>query len=128
MYKLSELQENALDSIDERIAAKHLEVQAHKDPDQVRTEVAHWRADQEQKISELFRRLGGDDLENDELARFKIDPMPKADSYARDRAVRELRDLQGRRSQIAAKAASLVADKDGNIHLTKTQLKEIFDL
>jgi hypothetical protein len=125
MWKLETLREQALAAIDERIADKVLEVEAHANAD-LSVEMTGWRADQEARVSDLFRQL--DTIDDVELARFRIDKMPNRDEYARDRAERDLKGLQNRRARIVAKAASLVADEDGQIALTKTQLSEFFDL
>jgi hypothetical protein len=125
MWKLETLTEQALAAIDERIAAKVLEVEAYANAD-ISADMKRWRADQEARVSDLFRQL--DTIDDVELARFRIDKMPNRDEYARDRAERDLKGLQNRRARIVAKAASLVADEDGQIALTKTQLSEFFDL
>ena len=127
VFKLDQLREQAVAAIDDRIAAKVVEVESHHAPAH-EAQVREWRARQETRISELFRRLGGDDLPNAELADFRIDRMPNRDGYSRERAERELQSLQARRGKIIAKSAALVPDEDGNIALTKTQLQEFFDL
>jgi hypothetical protein len=125
MWKLETLTEQALAAIDERIAAKVLEVEAYANAD-ISADMKRWRADQEARVSDLFRQL--DTIDDVALSRFRIDKMPSRDEYAKDRAERDLKGLQNRRARIVAKAASLVADEDGNIALTKTQLAEFFDL
>jgi hypothetical protein len=128
MFHLSTLKSNALRSIDERIARAQNEVDAHDDPEAVEALVAQWRADQEKRISDLFSRLGDGRLRDRELAEFRVAPVPDLNLRDRQRAEARLRDLQDTRSQIVAKADSLVADADGNISLTKTQLAEFFGL
>jgi hypothetical protein len=128
LWNLTKLQEEALRSIDERIARKVLEVESYDDDDALRARVAEWRAAQEAHISDMFRRLGDGGLDDFSLSKFKLDPMPKVDRWDRNKAERELSQLQARRSKIVAKSSSLVTDDDGNIALTKTQLAEFFDL
>ena len=59
---------------------------------------------------------------------FQLDPIPEVDKWERRDAGRMLRELESKRTQIEAKSAALVADEDGNIALTKTQLYEFFGL
>lgn len=125
MWKLETLTEQAVGAIDQRIAEKVVEVETHAKAS-TSEQVTRWRADQEARVSDLFRQL--DTIDDVALARFRIDPLPTRDEYAKERAERELKGLQNRRARIVAKAASLVVDEDGNIALTKTQLNEFFDL
>jgi hypothetical protein len=56
MWKLETLTEQALAAIDERIAAKVLEVEAYANAD-ISADMKRWRADQEARVSDLFRQL-----------------------------------------------------------------------
>lgn len=127
-WRLEALKENALRSIEEQITAKREELDSYTDPEKYNERVRDWRAAQETKIAQVFHRLGDFDIGDYELSQFKLDPMPKEDPYQAGRARVELRDLENKRSQIIAKADSLVADEDGTISLTKTQLAEFFGL
>lgn len=127
-FNLDTLKEKALESIDFRIGQKRIEVEAFGDQSAQDTLVRQWRAKQEERVSDLFRRLGDDGVSDKELATFKIQPIPEVDNRERSRAVHDLSRLETLRSQIIAKAESLVADEDGNIALTKTQLSEFFAL
>lgn len=128
-FRLDTLREKALESIDHRIARKRLEVDSFEDDEALEQRVNEWRAKQEERISDLFRRLDdGRGIDNHSLSKWKIEPIPEIDRYERQRAERDLRSLESERLRILAKSESLVADEDGNISLTKTQLKEFFGL
>lgn len=128
MFKLETLREKALESIDFRIAQKQLEVASFEDEAALTQRIKDWRARQETRIAELFSQLGEGGIGDHQLAKWKIQPIPETDRYERDRAERDLRNLEATRSRIVAKSESLVADEDGNISLTKTQLNEFFGL
>lgn len=127
-FNLETLKEKALESIDARIASKKEEITSYEDPAQLAESVKQWRARQEQKLSDLFRQLGEGGIDDYKLSRFQLEPIPEADRWDRNRAMRELRALEATRTQIVAKAGSLVADEDGNISLTNTQMSEFFGL
>ena len=128
LFKLETLKEKALESIDFRIAQKQVEVENFDSDELLEQRIAEWRARQEEKISDLFRKLGEGGVDNHTLSKFKLDPIPEVDRWDRQRAETDLRGLESRRSKIVAKSESLVPDEDGNISLTKLQLKEFFDL
>jgi len=127
-FKLAELQQRAVEAIDQQIAAQVLVVESFDDDAALEQRVTDWRVKQEARVSHLFSRLGGADLSNEELAAFTIDRMPKVDRWDRMRAKTELHALHTRRGRIIAKSSSLTADADGNIALTATQLREFFGL
>jgi hypothetical protein len=128
LWNLEKLRAEALTALDDRIAAKVLEVESYGNESALAERMADWRARQEVRLADLSTKLGRDGISNPELARFKIDPMPEDDGYSVRRAERELQSLQTRRGKIIAKSGALVADEDGHIALTKTQLAEFFDL
>jgi HPt (histidine-containing phosphotransfer) domain-containing protein len=125
-FKLETLKAKALESIDERIAIKEVELNETGDPELHKESLAAWRSRQEERISELFRQLG--DIDDYRLSGFALDPIPRVDPWERNKVERELRSLHAIRSQIVAKSESLVADEKGEISLTSTQLKDFFDL
>lgn len=128
-FRLETLKEKALESIDFRIAQQRLLVESFDDDAALEQRVTDWRARQEERISDLFRRLSDDSgIDNHSLAKWKIEPIPEVDKWERQRAERDLQGLENKRTQILAKSESLVADEDGNIALTKTQLAEFFGL
>lgn len=127
-FNLETLKVKSLESIDFSIAQAEKEVESHEDPEVLEERVVQWRADQEKRISDVFSRLGDGRLRDRELAEFRVQPMPEVSNRERWRAESRLRELQSTRSQIVAKADSLVADSEGNISLTKTQLSEFFGL
>lgn len=128
-FRLETLREKAVESIDFRIAQQRLLVESFDDDEALEQRVAEWRAEQEQRISDLFRRLSDEKgIDNHSLAKWKIAPIPEVDRWERQRAERDLQALENKRTQILAKSESLVADEDGNIALTKTQLSEFFGL
>lgn len=128
LFRLETLKEKALEAIDLQIAQKTLEVDSFEDEDALEERVKEWRTKQEERISDLFRQLGEGGIDNYRLARFKMDDLPKFDRYDRERAMRELRSLEAKRSEISAKASSLVPDEGGNISLTSTQMHQFFSL
>jgi hypothetical protein len=128
VFKLDTLREKALDSIDHRIAMAALEVESFDDDDALAERIKEWRARQEEKVSKLFARLGDGGIGDHELAKFKLDAIPEVDRWERQRAERNLRELEAKRTQITAKSEALVPDEHGNIALTKTQLSEFFGL
>lgn len=127
-FNLATLKQKALESIDQRIARARDEVESHDDPAALERLIDQWRADQEKRVSDLFRALGEGGIRDRQLAEFKIQPMPELSIRERRQAEYRLRDLEDIRSQIVAKADSLVPDEEGNISLTKTQLDEFFGL
>lgn len=128
-FNLETLKAKALESIDHRIAMKRLEVESFEDDAALEQRVAEWRAKQEERISDLFRRLSDEaGIDNHSLAKWKIQPIPEVDRWERERAERDLRSLEAERTRIVAKSESLVPDEAGNVSLTKTQLKEFFGL
>lgn len=128
VFELSELQKQAVSAIDERIELKQKELRTYEDPDEHDKVVRAWRERQEAKIATVFHRLGDFDIADEELAQFRLEPFPKQETYRHERAARELAILQARRSQMTAKTRSIKPSDDGTISLTKTQLKEFFDL
>lgn len=128
-FRLEELRGAALEAIDERIKQAEFDLEEFDSHDIMTARIAEWREAQEARVADLFRRLGGKDIPDEELARFRVQDMPTNDTWVdRNRAKHHLRKLQAIRSQISAKAGSLVADKDGNVSLTSTQLEEFFGL
>lgn len=127
-FNLATLKEKALESIDFRIAQAKQDVASHEDPAALEARIDAWRAEQEKRVSDLFSRLGDGHLRDRELAEWRIQPMPETSLRDRNRAESNLRSLEATRSQIVAKADSLVPDGEGNISLTKTQLDEFFGL
>lgn len=127
-FNLATLKEKALESIDFRIAQAKTHVASFDDDEALSQRIREWRARQEERISDLFRSLGEGGVADHTLAKWKIESMPEVDRYDRTRAESTLRGLENKRTQIVAKAESLVPDEDGNISLTKTQLDEFFGL
>lgn len=125
-FRLDKLKETALESIDFEIAQAQEEADAYRDSSILEAQQAEWRRTQEARLSEIFSELG--DIDNASLSTFRLDPLPEADPRGAQRAERKLSDLLVKRNQIIAKASSLVADEDGSLALTKTQLEEFFGL
>lgn len=128
LFNLETLKRRALESIDIRINQAQREVDSFTDEAALNDLIQQWRERQEKRISDLFRRLGDEGISNAELAAFKVSDMPSFSTYELRRAQSTLSSLIAQRSQIEAKADSLVPDADGNISLTKTQLQEFFAL
>lgn len=125
-FNLEALREQALQSLDERITLAQAEVDSLVDESSLAEKVGRWRADQEQRISDLFRQL--DSIDDYRLSNFRVEPMPEISNFDRGRAERRLNELKSKRSQIVAKSNAVVPDADGNVSLTKTQLEEYFGL
>lgn len=125
VFKLKTLQEKAVSAIDERIAAKVLEIENFDRLDQT-AELGEWRNGCIAMIEGIYVRRF--DCTDAELAGFHLPKKPHLDTYQRDRMEKELQTLQARRAKTMAKSGSLAPDADGNIALTKTQLSEFFDL
>lgn len=127
-FNLNTLRKKAIESIDFRIAQAKLDAESFQDDDALTELVVEWRQQQEQRICDLCRQLGEDGIDNYRLSSWKIEPMPEVDLWGRQRTERELSVLKDVRSRVVAKSGSLVPDKDGNIALTKTQLRDFFGL
>lgn len=129
MFKLETLKKQAIKSIDERIRQTEQEVASYSDDEQLRLRIAEWRTRQEKRVADLHKRLRqSGSIGDHELARWSIEEIPSVDRWDRQRAERNLRELQSRKTQILAKGESLVPDAEGNVSLTKTQLSEFFSL
>lgn len=126
LFKLSSLREKALTAINERIDVAEEELERLNRDETLIELRREWRKRQDARIDDLFSRL--DDVTDEELSRFKLDELPKIDQWEKGKARQRLNGLRATRDQIIAKADSLVADEDGNIGLTKTQLQEFFGL
>jgi glutamine synthetase adenylyltransferase len=120
------LKEQALQVIDQQISDKEKELLSYDNAGTHADAVKEWRAKQEARISDIFRQL--DTIDDQTLSLFKLAPMPRPDSYQRERLERELQSLRTKRAKIVAKADSLVVGEAGEIALTKTQLSEFFGL
>lgn len=125
-FSLETLKQKALESMDARIKSAERVVASFEDDAALSERIKEWRAEQETRVSDLFRSL--DEIADHTLAKWKIQPLPETSTYERDRAVSDLRRLRDLRTKIVAKAESLVPDDAGNISLTKTQLQEFFGL
>lgn len=127
-FDLDTLRRKALESLDLRIAQAQTEVDSYFDDEAMEQRLVDWRARQEQKLAVIFSQLGEGGVDDYRLAQFALDPIPSVDRYARRDAEDRLARLIAKRSQVQAKAESLLADEDGGISLTKTQLTEFFGL
>lgn len=125
-FKLETLKDRALETIDLRIAQKQEELDRLGSTEDQAQRTRDWRKAQEAKLRKLFREL--EEMPDNVLAQFQIDKIPSVDRWDRDRVKQALARLQVERTEIIAKAESLVPDEDGNISLTKTQLREFFQL
>lgn len=125
-FKLDTLKARALETIDLRIAQKQEELDRLGSAEDQAQRTRDWRKAQEAKLRKLFREL--DEMPDNVLAQFQVDKIPSVDRWDRDRVKQVLARLQVERTEIIAKAESLVPDEAGNISLTKTQLREFFEL
>jgi hypothetical protein len=129
-FKLDVLTQKALEAADNRIALVREELDALGDPSTLTQTLVAWRTSQKERIEDLLAQLEEGTISNRELSAWRIQTIPTPDSSAteRGRANHSLRTLQAQRADIEAKAGSLVADEDGSVALTKTQLEEFFGL
>lgn len=131
MFNLKTLRDKAVESIDFRIAQQRLEVESYDDDEALEERIRLWREEQVGKFMNMYVRLTGPESEvpdNHTISKFKVDPIPEVDRWDRSRANQKLHELESTRSRILAKSESLVPDEDGNISLTKLQLREFFGL
>lgn len=127
-FKLDVLKSKALEAIDFRIAQKEAELSSFADDEALRALVEQWRENQHEKLRDVVAAIDSGQLDDYRLSKFALDPIPSVDRYERQRAERDLRALESERTRIVAKSESLVPDADGNIGLTKLQLREFFGL
>lgn len=128
-FNLESLSTEALKSIDTRIEQAQAKVDSYHDEGAFAQLMAEWRVRQEEKLRGLVARLDNGELADIQLAKFRVDDVPDSgDKYEQRRDLERVRALEVRRGEIQAKANSLVPDADGTISLTKTQLREFFDL
>jgi len=126
MFNLETLKAKALENIEFKIKQKQRELETLGSTESLTERLKQWRARQETRISELMRSL--DEIGDYQLAKFKIDEIPTVDRYDVRRAEQELARLERLQADVIAKSDSIVADEQGNVSLTKTQLTEFFGL
>lgn len=123
-FDLASLKARALEAIDFRISQKLAEIDALDDDRTLEQQVDAWRSRIAEQVTAMYTRLPSDEA----LAVFTFDKIPQKDAPLLARCTRELRALEAERTRIEAKSGSLVADADGTISLTKSQLSEFFGL
>lgn len=127
-FNLEELKVRALESIDERIAAKGRELEAQNDDTALQADIADWREKEEARLRQLVSDMDQGEVDNHRLVSYSVRPIPKRDSWERSRLQTELSQLEATKSKMLAKTGSLVPDENGNVSLTSTQLKDFFGL
>lgn len=127
-FNLETLRAKAMESISFRLDQKTQELLSYDDDTVLEERISDWRQRQEARISDLFTKLGEGGIGDSQLAKWEIESIPSRDRYERQKIERELRSLEAERSRIEAKSGALVADEDGSISLTTTQLAEFFGL
>lgn len=125
-FRLDALKALALASIDEHIQLKTERLELLKDEGFREAEVSAWRAEQEARISQIFRQL--ETIDNRSLESFRLDPFPIRDEREIRGLERALEHLTLIRSQVVAKTDSLVPDEDGTVSLTTRQMSDFFNL
>jgi hypothetical protein len=90
--------------------------------------VDDWRERQHRRLESLLDGIREGSVGDSQLAGWSLEEIPSVDKYERRKLERELRSLESEKSRIEAKSGSLVADENGNISLTTTQLAEFFAL
>lgn len=125
-FSLETLTKRALENIDHEIALKEAECAAADDIDQHLLDVSHWRTRQANRLDELAENFAI--ISDADLEKFRIEPAPTVDLAEIRRCARQLDALRKARENMIVKSASLVADADGNVALTRVQLREFFNL
>lgn len=127
-FNLEILTAKALEAIETRIAHAQADFDAFEDQQAVEDRLAAWRSAQRERVEDLLKQITAGTISDRDLMVWKVQPAPDASTSDRTRALNTLRAFQAQRDEVAAKAGSLVADEDGSIALTKTQLEEFFGL
>lgn len=128
-FDLNQLLGRAIETIDLRIQQAEDKVASHGDEQAFAVRMSEWRKRQEEKIRHLVSQMDNGEVDDYRLSSFALDDAPRRfDKYDKRRDQDRLDHLCTRREQIRAKAGSLVPEDDGSISLTKTQLREFFDL
>ena len=130
VFRLETLRERATEALETKIKIANSNLAAHYDDRALAEAVAKWRAEQEKRVAELASALheDGSAVADATLAAFSVDDMPSRDRWRERECRQRLEYLITRRAEVEAKSSALVPDADGNVHLTKTQLREFFDL
>lgn len=127
-FSLERLKAKALESLDLRIEQLRERVDNYDSDAEYTRLVNAWRADQKATIAGLTAKVADGTVTDIELEGFKMRPKPGRDRYQYDRDCHALVALVATRSKVVAKTEALVPDEAGNVSLTKTQLREFFDL
>lgn len=127
-FNLEALQAKAMESISLRIDQKRQELLSYDDETVLIERIDAWRGRQIDRMRSLIAGFETGEVGDSQLAKFELEDIPSVDKYERRKLERELRQLEADRSRIEAKSGSLVADEQGNISLTTTQLQEFFGL
>src|SRR3954447_588515 len=106
MFQLEGLREQALAAIDKRIADKQAESDGYAADDQI-AELGEWRNACVTAIEDIFSRRH--DVPDSLLEEFRLPKRPRRDQYAKDRAARELAQLQAPRTRMVAQPGPLAA-------------------
>lgn len=121
-FNLAALMEESKKLLSNEIQA--LESELAQSPEEVLKE---WRAQQTARLDEFHAAVHDGGVRDYALGTFSMEPAPRSDwrrNELRDRLFR----TKSRLAAMSARAQSLVADEDGNVSLTKTQLREFFGL
>lgn len=128
-FDLATLKDQALKALDAQIDLAQAKVDEHVDDEAFARRMDEWRARQEERLRNLVAQMDQGAVDDHRLSNFKLEEAPTQGDKYRMRSERERVDtLKSRRAQVEAKASSLVADEDGSVSLTKTQLREMFYL
>lgn len=127
-FSLAKLKEEALKSIDFRIAQLQERVDSYDSDAEYQRQIDAWRDDQIKTLQSLCEKVNDGTVTDIELEGVKLRPKPTRDRYQHDKNAAMLAAQRALRSRVVAKAESLVPDEDGNLALTKTQLQEFFDI
>lgn len=127
-FSLEKLKAEALHVLDVRLEQARNHLASFEDDDMWESLLSEWRARQIEKVVNLYTDIMASNYTDHRLSEFKLESLPKRDSWDRRDAQRDVEILVAKRASVEAKANSLASDPDGNISLTKTQLREFFGL
>lgn len=127
-YHKEALRKEALEKADLRVQEAEEYLRELSDKDALVERVKAWREKEEARVANLFRRLGGEDLTDEELASFTVSHKPSIDGFSMVSARRHVNNARRDRDGIAARVEALATDEDGTVSLTRAQVRDHFGL
>lgn len=128
LFNLETLKAQALAVTDQKIAQAEERIASIEDETDIAKRIEIWRNAMHGRILELAMKIEAGTIEDTEITRLYIQEFPRRSQHDMNDAKHNLNKLVNQRATILAKAESLVPDAEGNVHLTKTQLRDFFGL